>query len=323
MKVHFHDKPDTPELKTLKEALNEGIKLTFGPDIPQPAEYDILVHGTPTEEQIEASQNLKALIIPYAGLSRRTRRIMLGYPDIAVYNIHHNASATAEMALALLFSATKNIVPFDSRLRKGDWTPRYDDNCSILLEGKNALILGYGSIGKNVARILSAIGMKVTAINRNGKKDKNGEIDVFPVSQLHEHLPSANVLMVTIPYSPETEDMINSTELFLMPSDSLLVNVSRGPVVNEKALFKALKTRHLFGAGLDVWYNYPKSKDLIQNTYPSDFPFHELDNVVMSPHRAGRVFEKEHHRMSHVAEVINNLAMGLEPRTRVDLERGY
>lgn len=319
----MHDKPDALALKALRDTLCDGIEISSGMDIPNPAEYDIIVNGTPTEEQIKASPSLKALIIPYAGLPKRTRELMLRYPDIAVYNIHHNASSTAEMALALLFSATKNIVPIDSSLRRGDWTPRYDDVCSILLGGKKALILGYGSIGKKVAKVLSALGMNVTAISRNGRQPSNSETGVFPVSRLHELLPTATVLMITVPFSLETKDLISSKELSLMSRDSILVNVSRGQIVNEKALYKALKNRHLYGAGLDVRYNYPKSKDSIDKTYPSEYPFHKLGNVVMSPHRAGRVFEKEIHRMSHIAEVINALHTGREPKTRVDVEVGY
>ncbi|MEZ4812828.1 MAG: NAD(P)-dependent oxidoreductase [Caldisericia bacterium] len=117
---------------------------------------------------------------------------------------------------------------------------------------------------------------------------------MFSIDNLHDLLPKSNAVIVSIPFSPETTDLIGEKELKLMPKNSIIVNVSRGPVVNEKALYDALKNNEIYGAGSDVWYVYPKSnKTDIRNTLPSKYPFHELENVVMSPHRGGRVHEME------------------------------
>lgn len=101
------------------------------------------------------------------------------------------------------------------------------------------------------------------------------------------------------------------------------MNVARGPVVEEQALYEALRSGHLGGAGLDVWWRYPEGETDRALTLPSTFPFHELDSVVLSPHRAGHAEATESLRARHLADLLNDIACGKDPRGRVDLERGY
>jgi phosphoglycerate dehydrogenase-like enzyme len=93
--------------------------------------------------------------------------------------------------------------------------------------------------------------------------------------------------------------------------------------VAEGALYHALSDGTLYAAGLDVWYNYPPDQAARAHTQPSAYPFHELDNVVMSPHRAGGSTETERLRMQHLAELLNAAARGESMPNRVDLEAGY
>jgi phosphoglycerate dehydrogenase-like enzyme len=117
--------------------------------------------------------------------------------------------------------------------------------------------------------------------------------------------------------------MITETELSLLPKNAILINISRGKIVDQRALFTVLKENKIFGAGLDVWYNYPKhSADRVE-TRPADYPFHELDNVVMSPHRGGLVKETERLRMSALALSLNAAAKGESIPNLVNLELGY
>jgi phosphoglycerate dehydrogenase-like enzyme len=103
----------------------------------------------------------------------------------------------------------------------------------------------------------------------------------------------------------------------------VLVNVARGPIVDEAALYHALCEGSLFAAALDVWYNYPTDEAARSCTPPSTYPFHELDNVVMSPHRAGGSTETELLRIKHLAELLNAAACGEPMPNRVDLQLGY
>ena len=108
----------------------------------------------------------------------------------------------------------------------------------------------------------------------------------------------------------------------LLPEGALVINVGRGPVVNEAALFEALQSKRLAGAGLDVWYSYPQ-KDARQSTPPSSFDFGGLDNVVLSPHRAGHGLESERLCAELLLEALVRVATGQPVGSDVDPARGY
>jgi phosphoglycerate dehydrogenase-like enzyme len=251
---------------------------------------------------------------------------MLGFPHISVHNLHHNALPVAEHAIALLLAAAKMIIPMDRSLRAHDWTLRYQPNPSILLDGKTALILGYGVIGRKVAQLCQGLGMKILAIRRQAgqaRVESPTGIEEAPPEALSNLLPRANVLIICLPHTLDTTGLIGAQQLALLPPHALLINVGRGPIVDEAALYHALRDGALRAAGLDVWYNYPADKASRSHRPPSAYPFHELDNVVMSPHRAGGSTETEELRMAHLAELLNTAARGEPVPNKVDLEAGY
>jgi len=311
--------------QVLNAELDPSIEFIMSEELPNPANYDILVAGRPTEEQLNASPNLHTVVIPWAGISDETFKLMLAYPNISLHNLHHNASATAETALMLLLTAAKQILPIERRFREHDWTTRYGPSSAVGLDGKTILILGFGHVGQRVARACQAMGMKIIAIRRDiGEPAREDiQVEVFPPNELHKLLPQANVLMVTLPLTGETEGMIGEEEINLLPPNAILVNVGRGPVVDQAALYHALKDGRLHSAGIDVWYNYPQDEESRSNTPPADFPFHELENVVMSPHRGGGAMDVEVLRMRHLARLLNAAANGEPIPNRVDLTQGY
>jgi phosphoglycerate dehydrogenase-like enzyme len=213
----------------------------------------------------------------------------------------------------------------DHALRNSDWRPRYEPNRTLLLQGRTALVLGYGAVGRAVGRLCCGLGMRVLFTR---KRIANGgapvtEDCVHAPGELRELLPRADALIVCLPHTPDTDGLIGVGELALMPSDAIVVNVGRGGIVDEAALYHALREGRLYGAGLDVWYNYPVEVSDRANTPPSDYPFHELDNVVMSPHRAGGSASSESRRMAGLAGLLNAAARGEPLPNRVDLEAGY
>lgn len=309
----------------LQTLLSPNIRLTFGPDIP--ADCEILVAGRPEREQLQASTNLRALIIPWAGLPPTTRLMMQDFPGIAVHNIHHNTIPVSEMAIALFLAASKSLLPIDRAFRRHDWTARYHpSHSSMFIANSTALILGYGAIGRYTARLCHGLGMNVQAIKRHlTAQDAQvaEDISLFPPDALHQLLPQSDVLIISVPQTPETEGMIGAQELALLPSHTILINISRGPIVDEAALYHALLNKTIAAAGLDVWYNYPQDDDAAAHTAPSIYPFHELDNVVMSPHRAAHTTENERLRMAHLAALLNEAAAGQPMSNQVDLQSGY
>lgn len=351
VRVHMLSEPEAP-FRTHLESHLRGVEITYGEAPPDPAEYAVLIAGRPSDELLDASPRLEVLLIPYAGLPKATRDQVRARPHLRVHNIHHNAGPAAELAMALLLSAGKFIVPMDQSLRRGDWSPRYQPNPSILLSGKHALVLGYGAIGQRIAAACRGFGMRVTAVRRSpggrvrdpggGAGDGasqalgTGGAQAGPAGipdavrragpeALDDLLPQADVLLAALPLTPRTEGLIGRAQIARLPEHAVVVNVGRGPVIDQGALYEALRDRRLRAAGLDVWYNYPASEEARTHTPPADHPFEQLENVVLSPHRGGALGldESERNRMTAIAHTLNRAGAGRPLPHPVDPEEGY
>ncbi len=326
MPMHVHLHHALIDAAALRRALDPAIRLTIGPPLPSPPEYEILVAGRPTAEQLRASPALRRLVIPWAGLPAATHDILHDFPHLAVHNLHHNAVPTAEMAVALLLAAAKRLVPIDRRFRAGDWSDRYGQTPAVLLAGKTALILGYGAIGRRVAAACRGLGMHVLGVRRQPEAPADAvAAEIHGPEALPALLPRAHALIVCLPLTAETDGLIGAVELALLPPGALLVNVGRGPVVDEAALYAALREGRLAAAGSDVWYRYPESEAARASTLPATTPLHTLDNLVMSPHRAGMggQAEIEALRVTALADLLNAAARGQPVPNRVEVARGY
>lgn len=180
--VHYASEPKPEALKFLQSNLATDIHLSVADKLPSRPNFQVLINGTPNRAHLEASPDLETLVIPYAGLPVGTRDLLLEYPQIKTYNLHHNAAPTADLALALLLAAAKFIVPFDRSLRMHDWSPRYQPSPTLLLEGKRVLILGFGHVGQRVGRFCHALGMEVLAIRRRPSRPLSPGIhaEVYP-----------------------------------------------------------------------------------------------------------------------------------------------
>jgi phosphoglycerate dehydrogenase-like enzyme len=324
LKVHFYRFDFQDYSKEFNSLLDADIIVSKGKDIPSNPDYEVLVHPTPSKDWLEASPKLKAVVVPWAGIPENTREILAGYPDISLHNLHHNNFNTAELGFALLLAAAKYLVPLDQKLRTNDWRPRYEAQKAIMLRGRTALILGFGEIGQALAAYCKGLGMNVIATKKH-PESYTGDLDVeiYTNEKLVELLPKADVLLIALPLTEETENLIGEKEITLMPEGGILINIGRGPIVNQHALYNALKSGHLHSAGSDVWYNYPKSKEERENTPPADLPFGELDNFVLSPHRGGMVKEVEIQRAKALANLLNSASRGEPIPNKVDIEAGY
>ena len=326
MNVHFLTEVQDPNIAILQSMLNKQVKLTAGLTIPHKPDFEVLIAGRPTVEQLTASQELHTLVIPFAGLPEQTRLLCLQNPGIRVFNLHHNALITAELALALLFSAAKFVVQHDQQLRRNDWTLRYaKPPSSILLSGKTMILVGYGHIGRHLAAMCTALGMKVVVIRRSLPPylEEPPGIKFVDRKDILKWLKKTDILMIACPLTDETRGMIAEAELRSMPPGGILVNVGRGAVVDQHSLYQALIDGHLAAAGLDVWYNYPESEADRSHTAPADFPFNELEQVIISPHRGGLTRETEMLRMTYLADLLNRLATGAELPPAVNVSLGY
>lgn len=305
--AHLAFTPEADHLADLHARLDPAVTLSTGDDAPP--QTTILVSGRPSAAQLAALPALQALVIPFAGVPASTAALMADYPAIRVHNLHHNAPMTAEMALALLLAAAKRLIPIHNAFAAGgDWRPRFDAPRNLHLAGRTALVLGYGAIGQRVAAVLRAFEMRVMAVRRT----PDDTPDVYPMERLPELLPVADVLMVCLPGTPQTTGLIGARELALLPPGAVVVNVGRAAVIDETALYQALASGHLYGAGADVWYSYPASPAERAAHPPASQPFWTLQNMVMSPHRAGGfgAVDVETARMAALAALFNAAARG-------------
>jgi len=322
LKVHLKRQPCEDLVPPLERLLSKDITLTCSDKLPDPPDYEILICGVPDREAIEASPRLKYLVIPWSGLPQKTRDLMLQFPEIAVHNIHHNAVPAAEMAITLMLVAAKDLISIDRALREGDWSKRYEPASPVIITGRKALVLGYGAIGKEIAARCLGLGMAVSAIAAEKGETMDPQIRVHPPDRLHSLLPNSEILFLSLPLTGETRGLIGEKELSLLPDGAVIVNVSRGSIIDEEALYKHLKTGRL-RAGLDVWYEYPRTPEARTDTPPSRFPFHDISNVVMTPHLAGHSDMTEAFRARELARLLNLAREGRPLPNKVDLSRGY
>lgn len=186
--------------------------------------------------------------------------------------------STAEHAVALMLSLTKTVVTTDRILRAGEGFPVYG-SLPKGLETLNATLglVGLGRIGSRVAEIARALGMRVRAFDPYANAERAATMGVELTSSLNDLLASADVVSIHCPYIPQTHHLINAERLAQMPAGSYLINVARGPIVDETALLNALQSGHLAGAGLDVFD--PEPPDATN-------PLFSLPNTVCTPHIA-------------------------------------
>jgi phosphoglycerate dehydrogenase-like enzyme len=318
--VHLLENLEPAVIESMRAQLSADVQLTTGLQVAPEAE--VLV-GSPTREQLAASSRLRAVVVPFTGIAPGLRAVMLDHPHLTLHNSRWPTIPTAEGALTLLLAATKFVLPADRAFRRHNWEMRYQPSPSILLAGKTVLVLGFGAIGQLIGRMCHALGMKVIGVRRNAGGRLDFPAEVYPVSELRAVLPRASILIVTLPLTEATKGLIGVEELRLLAKPAFLVNVGRGPVIDEAALFHALRDGTLAAAGLDVWYTYPKDASEHAHTPPSQYPFHELDNVVMSQHRIDLVREHDARLVAELAETLNLAARGEPLRYRVDVQAGY
>ncbi len=188
----------------------------------------------------------------------------------AGYETPRGLPTPSEMAWALIFAVAKRIGIEDRVIRAGGWQTGFP----IPLAGKTLGLLGAGHLGGAMVPVAKALGMDVIAWSQNLTEERCAELGVTRVTK-DELVSSADVLGVFLVFSERSRNTLRAEDLARMQQGAILVNISRGPIVEESALIEALRSGHLGGAGLDVFDREP---------LPVDHPFRSLENVVVSPH---------------------------------------
>jgi len=218
----------------------------------------------------------------------------------------------ADHAFALLLALTRDIGFFREQMSKG--FERRWRLPLVELDGRTALVIGLGGIGTQVAQRAAAFGMRVLAVDPKDIPFSRDVDRVVKPDQIEGLLPLADVVFVCAPRTPESEGMLGAKQLGLLRDGAYLINVSRGAIVDTAALLAALESGKLAGAGLDVTEPEP---------LPADHPLWKRDDVIITPHVAGRSEGFDERRVYLFRENIERFVRGQPLRNVVDKQHGY
>jgi phosphoglycerate dehydrogenase-like enzyme len=238
--------------------------------------------------------------------------------DVLITNSRVYGAPIAEYVFASAIAFNRRFPLMHKRFQEGRAWPRnqWDEYAGEELAGKTLAIVGYGSIGRQVARVARAFDMRIVAIRRNVERPvfEDEVVQVHPPGHLRAVLAQGDVVVVCLPLTEETRGVIGEPELRAMKPTAYLVNVGRGKVVDDAALYQALKEGWIGGAGLDVWAQTP---------LPPDSPYFELDNVIMTPHMSG-ISSGAYQRITDLfCENLRRYLAGEQLLNVVDKQLGY
>ena len=306
----------------LKEGLSSSpnVKLIFPPDVEQETflelapSADIIMGWRPSIDLLKAAKRMRLFLNPGAGIQHLIplfKEINLER-EVILVNGHGNSYFTAQHTIALLLSLMNKVILHHNWMKEGKWRLGDSQAASIPLRDRKIGLLGYGAVNQNVHRFPSSFDVEFAVLRRNWDKQETSlptPVVQYSSDELNRFLKDIDTLIIAVPQTSKTEGMIQEEELGLLGENSLLVNMARGAVVDEKSLYQALEGKKILGAALDVWYNYQPEPDVDRKKYPCQYPFHTLDNVILSPHRGASPFS-DLKRWDEQIENITRFAQG-------------
>lgn len=281
----------------------------------------IIIGNLPTELLANAD-NLTVLFVPWAGLDRLPLAI-LKEKKCMIANTHGNAKAVAERAFGLCLSLLGKITEYDHDLRKGIWhgfsvnSPEMDKWES--LREKKVGIIGLGAIGQELADLLTPFHCQITGLKKH-ISIQQGSSHVIFAGTLDEIIEKSDIIFLLLPLTSKTRNIINHSILQKMKG-KILINMGRGQLIEERSLFESLQKKELAGLAMDVWYQYPNKEN--RNVFPSLYPFHELRNVVLSPHVGGFCHEGQNEMITETFQNIRSFIQTGKPVFLANPEEGY
>ena len=217
-------------------------------------------------------------------------------------NVGAYARPMSEHVMAMTLALAKNLRRGHNKLKEGNFD-QFSLNKSIY--GTTCAILGFGGIGKATANLMRAFGTKIFAINTSGKTDE--EVDfIGKLNDLEYVLKNSDIVVISLPLSKFTRELIGEKELSWMKPDAILVNVARGEIIDEKAFYEFLSTHPNFKAGIDAWWIEP----FRHGRFEMNYPFADLPNVLCSPHNSGMVPEAIDIAIEEATENIKRYIQG-------------
>jgi D-2-hydroxyacid dehydrogenase (NADP+) len=281
------------------------------------SDTDIFVGFSLRAEQFPLARKLKWLHSTAAGVGQ------LMYPELQKSGIEvTNASGVhripmAEHILGTLIALARRFPDCFRCQQQSRWAQQDLWNAPVHpreLRGQILLFIGFGAIGREVAKVIRPLGMRVWAVTHSGRAEEGLAEQVFPASKLADALPQADFVILAAPETPETRKMIGAREFALMKSSAYFMNVSRGALVDEPALISALQQHKIAGAALDV---------ASQEPLPPESSLWKLDNAFITPHVSAVSEHLWERQTDLLMENLERWFSGRDLLNRVDLVRGY
>jgi phosphoglycerate dehydrogenase-like enzyme len=282
----------TPEQERRFSELIASAEIVYGFPREDPAQIPWLVRTATKLRFVQATFAGAGQQLAAAGLAREDVERIAWASSAGVH-----ATPLGEWALFGILALTKGLPRLEADKRERHWAHYPVDE----VRGTTVLVVGLGEIGREVARLAEAFGMRVLSTRRN-----EGELD--------ELLPRADSVVITLPLTTETRGLIDRRRIGLLKPGAILVNLGRGPVLDEDALIDALRSGRVRGAAVDVFATEP---------LPPDSPLWELDNVILSPHTAAQSIRENERIVELFADNLRRYLAGEELRSRIRTDLFY
>lgn len=273
------------------------------------AQADVLV-GIRFDTTLPTPGRLSLFHVPGAGFDKVDLDALPG--NAVVCNCFGHGTAIAEYVMSALLARHIPLADADMRLRQGEWAywAGAPDRVHGELAGKTIGLLGFGSIGQAIATRAKAFEMRVHVANRSPVNATPLVDQSYALDALSDFWGSADFIVVSVPLTAKTEGIVGAQAFAAMRQSAVVINVGRGPTIDEQSLYEALANKRIAGAIIDTWYRYPADGN--PEVQPSSLPFHELSNVVMTPHMSAWTDGTIRRRQHAMADNITRRQAGLE-----------
>ena len=282
---------------------------------PRASEADVIIGGGIPLDAWPNVPNLKLFQIPWTGYDFTSPETMPA--GVPVANCFEHESSIAEYVMAAMLEWKIGLRRMDRNFRAHGWNGHGPGEAIIHDEvrGTSVGIVGYGHIGAEVAKRAHAFDMRVVGVRRREQSTPPPLAWLGTSEKLEQLLGESDFVVIACDLNDETRGMIDAVRLGQMKPSGVIINISRGAVIDEAALYHALKERRIGGAVIDVWYNYKRPGE--REPWPANFPFQELDNTILTAHESGWTEQQIDRRWTFVAANINRAVRGEAPENVV------
>lgn len=311
-KVLLTDKIDAAGIEILEKVAEVKFSSSLSEDVlaSEASDVDGMIVRVPafvTRKVLENAKRLKVVGRFGVGYENIDLEAATEKGVVVTYTPGANALSVAEHVIGLIFALAKRITQADNAVRKQDWEMRLNYS-GVELAGKTLGLVGLGRIGTCIAGLARGLGMSVLVFDPYVAKERAGELGVELLT-LEPLLSRSDFVVICCALTDETRGLIDEKALALLKPTAYLVNVARGPIVDEQALIKALRDKRIAGAALDVFEKEPPD--------PNN-PLLELENVILSPHIAGVAQDASRRISVWVAEDVVRVLNGEPPKYPVN-----